>query len=467
MARVFSIIDDIARADALRAGEQAQINAAQDRARLLQERKVEQARQKVLQGRQDAAFEANREKFGDAAGDPLATSQLTAGANRAAMIKAAAADKERANMLAASTNVVKLLTQARDTGGDVLGTFDRLAPLFLKLGINPDQVQPFRDAIAQDPSILDTLAAGLLDQSKRKLVTGQFNGKPATGIVNSANKFVPIPNFVAQGKGSGGSGDVRAFKQETIGDGTPENPFRTRLTFSDGTTKILSGTPSATGLAAGRLNVSQQNANTSGRKIDPDAAGALKARTEGEKLTVKRLSEALPDARQALVNVENGKQELDLIDEGIRSGSFGEARQGIARFFQDILGLPSSMVDTTDEFFARAGLGVAQQIQAFGSGTGLSDADREFAKKIVGGSQAIDIRAIRRLVNMRIKIDEKTISNFNKDRAKFIGNNKRLGDLIPAVGASSQEAAIQVPDLTDEQTRALSDEQLFNAITGK
>ena len=62
------------------------------------------------------------------------------------------------------------------------------------------------------------------------------------------------------------------------------------------------------------------------------------------------------------------------------AGTLGDARLVVAK----ALGLPGAT--DTQAYFAAVGEQVAERIKAFGAGTGLSDADREFAKQIAAGS---------------------------------------------------------------------------------
>jgi len=224
--------------------------------------------------------------------------------------------------------------------------------------------------------------------------------------------------------------------------------------FSDGSTRPVEGvTPLREEAGIRRVAATERRTELAAQKLDPDAAARLAAGKEGGKLTAQRVDEGLGEARDAVIAVENSDRSLELLDEGIRTGSIAEFRQEAARFYSDILGQSAEQIASTDEFFARSGIEVANQIKAFGSGTGLSDADREFAKAIVGGRIQLSQTAIRRLVKMRRDISLKTISNYNRDRDAFVKGIPRLGSTFPHISTpgtgAARPARTDIDDLLD------------------
>ena len=77
------------------------------------------------------------------------------------------------------------------------------------------------------------------------------------------------------------------------------------------------------------------------------------------------------------------------------------------------LGFNNPDVASTQEYLGLAGNQVAQVIKAFGAGTGLSDADREFAKGIAGGQLNMDRDALKRLVGIMKDKGQLIIKNYN------------------------------------------------------
>ena len=74
------------------------------------------------------------------------------------------------------------------------------------------------------------------------------------------------------------------------------------------------------------------------------------------------------------------------------------------------------------------GTQVGQIIKQFGSGTGLSDADREYAEKIVGGKITVNEAAIKKLMGINKKAFENVIANYNT-KAEQVMNKPGASEL--------------------------------------
>ena len=65
---------------------------------------------------------------------------------------------------------------------------------------------------------------------------------------------------------------------------------------------------------------------------------------------------------------------------------------------------------------------VGKLIKQFGAGTGLSDADREYATKMAGGLITVDEKAIRKILDINDKAAQNVIRLHNK-RAMGVKTN--------------------------------------------
>ena len=68
---------------------------------------------------------------------------------------------------------------------------------------------------------------------------------------------------------------------------------------------------------------------------------------------------------------------------------------------------------------------VAQVVSSFGSGTGISDADREYAKSIVGGTITLDKAALKKLIDLYEKGTGAQIKNYNADVKSAFGDKPK------------------------------------------
>lgn len=146
------------------------------------------------------------------------------------------------------------------------------------------------------------------------------------------------------------------------------------------------------------------------------------------------------DEIDRILNSESGK---------IISGKFANPEL----FFKqaaNAIGAKNADVQNTETLRSLFAVPVAQIIKNFGSGTGLSDADREFAAKAAGGDITLSEGTIKELVrigkqaseNIRSNYEERLDSTFpeNSDNESFKQARRALG--LPKAGKASKEAAV-------------------------
>ena len=117
------------------------------------------------------------------------------------------------------------------------------------------------------------------------------------------------------------------------------------------------------------------------------------------------------EAGRALQGVQNAKR---LLDEGVVTGagadflvSFGKGLERLGFNLGDEL-------DNSQAFLAAQASQVANIIKQFGAGTGLSDADREFATKAAAGDIAMSEDAIREIIRINESAYRNVVKDFNK-----------------------------------------------------
>lgn len=160
------------------------------------------------------------------------------------------------------------------------------------------------------------------------------------------------------------------------------------------------------------------------RKKETARAGASSVNVEvGEKSMTelgKEMSKDLvaerKDVQGAVASLENMKAAEDLLNSGMITGAGAEFLTNAGNLLASRLGFKAAEdpVANTQAFAATMGNQVGQIIKQFGSGTGLSDADREYAEKIVGGKITLNEKAIRRLLAINKKAYSNVIKRFNK-----------------------------------------------------
>jgi formyltetrahydrofolate synthetase len=86
------------------------------------------------------------------------------------------------------------------------------------------------------------------------------------------------------------------------------------------------------------------------------------------------------------------------------------------------------------------GQNTAKLIKQFGAGTGLSDADREYATKIAGGSIKLDEKAIRKVLEINDRAARNVIAGHNK-KVENIKTNIPLKVEVPGAVVSIKNNA--------------------------
>ena len=163
-------------------------------------------------------------------------------------------------------------------------------------------------------------------------------------------------------------------------------------------------------------------------------AGKKFSETLGE-TAGKRLDDFRTKAESAVSSLQNSEQLTPLLnDPKFISGTLANARLAVAK----AVGID---VSATESYFAGVGQQVAERITAFGAGTGLSDADREFAKKIAAGEETLSVGSIRRIIRINNESAQNVIDRYNKERDMLAKKEPEVKDYYPEVKFESRAAA--------------------------
>lgn len=169
-------------------------------------------------------------------------------------------------------------------------------------------------------------------------------------------------------------------------------------------------------------------------------AGKKFSETLGE-TAGKRLDKYRDNADSAVRTIETSQQLLPLLDDPkFISGTFADARLALAR----AAGID---VSATEAYFAAIGQQVAERITAFGAGTGLSDADREFAKSIAGGNPITTAKGIRDIIRINNESAQNVIKRYNEERTRLAKTDAAVLDYYPEINvAGAPTTALSADD---------------------
>jgi hypothetical protein len=173
-------------------------------------------------------------------------------------------------------------------------------------------------------------------------------------------------------------------------------------------------------------------------------AGAGASRTTFQMPSGKKFSETLGEtagkrldtfrdkAESAATTLQSAQQLLPLLDDpNFISGTLANARLAVAK----AAGID---VASTEAYFAGVGQQVAERITAFGAGTGLSDADREFAKKIAAGEETLTTEGIRRIIRINAESARNVINRYNSERTRLAEKEPEVLDFYPEITVDRQ-----------------------------
>lgn len=160
-----------------------------------------------------------------------------------------------------------------------------------------------------------------------------------------------------------------------------------------------------------------------------DKATGLPKRNIGENLSGGELAKNLggeggkyimgkprEDAAAAVSTIQNMQEARKMLNSGILTGKGANLFVG-AKGWADTFGIAGrdtkETLANTQAFAAQMGREVGNVIRAFGSGTGLSDADREYAQAIAGGNIELTSEALRKITDINERLARAKIKTYN------------------------------------------------------
>lgn len=121
---------------------------------------------------------------------------------------------------------------------------------------------------------------------------------------------------------------------------------------------------------------------------------------------------AAEDARSIVDTINVGR---NLLDKGVISGFGANFKLGFAKAAKE-LGVSGfdGAIENTEAYASNMAQNVGKLIKQFGAGTGLSDADRQYAEKMAGGSIALDEASMRKILDISERAARNVVTFHNK-----------------------------------------------------
>ena len=192
---------------------------------------------------------------------------------------------------------------------------------------------------------------------------------------------------------------------------------------------------------------------------------------EGElgKGQAKRIIESQVAAQDAASIIDTVKTGRDIMKSGMITGAGADFLINLNQGLKTA-GIDAGFADAaanSQAFSANMAANVGKLIKQFGAGTGLSDADREFAKDMAGGRVALDAKAINRILDINEKAARNTITRHNKD-VKGVKTNIPLEVEMPSAGAAPAAAPITaVNPTTGARIQSTDGGKTWSAVGGR
>jgi hypothetical protein len=190
-------------------------------------------------------------------------------------------------------------------------------------------------------------------------------------------------------------------------------------------------------------------------KFAEDLAG------EGAKTFAEQF-EAARKSRDALGSIVRSQPLVDKMFTGTLAETKLEASK-IAKAFGIPIGDLNETVESTEVYAAEMGRRVAEYITNLGAGTGLSDADREFAKKVVGGQENYDAASLRTILKELEKGARRTISEYEESYSRVKSSLK--GDAAGALAFFPEKFDIE--EYNKPQSRSAAAQAILDEVRSR
>jgi hypothetical protein len=195
-------------------------------------------------------------------------------------------------------------------------------------------------------------------------------------------------------------------QENVMVNGVPTTQVLRMPKYGTGPAATVEGSQGATynkPAASTTVNVNNAQETEFKKQVGKDQAEILKTSKAGAE-----------DAAQILATNMVGKTLLDKgMLTGVGANFFTTLNQGLSQ-----AGIDFGYADAAQNSQAYGALmaaNTAKIIKQFGAGTGLSDADREYALKAAAGDISMDEKAIRKILNINNKAAQNAINKHNRD----------------------------------------------------
>lgn len=147
-----------------------------------------------------------------------------------------------------------------------------------------------------------------------------------------------------------------------------------------------------------------------------DMKGEGKFAEEMAKADVTSITESEKAAKEAASVINTIQQGRSLLDEGVISGFGADFKLGFAKAAKalNLTDTYGNKIENTESYAANMAKNVGLLIKQFGAGTGLSNADREYAERMAGGQISLDEASMRKILDISERAARNVVTAHNE-----------------------------------------------------
>jgi len=179
------------------------------------------------------------------------------------------------------------------------------------------------------------------------------------------------------------------------------------------------------------FQMNKSRAGATRLNVDMKQEGAFAGELgKGQAKSLMDSKSAATDAKEIINTVNEGRR---LLNSGMVTGFGAETLVGIGQALSQAgITFAEDATANSQAYAANMAQNVGKIIKLFGAGTGLSNADREYAEKMAGGKINLDKKAIEKILDINERMARNVITQHNKNASGIKTNIPLTVEAPPA-----------------------------------
>ena len=181
--------------------------------------------------------------------------------------------------------------------------------------------------------------------------------------------------------------------------------------------------------------------------------------------TIEKGLAAAQDAESIIDTIGVGRQ---ILNAGATTGFGANFLVNVGQALRQVgVDLNADESANAQTYMANMAQNVGRIIKQFGAGTGLSNADREYAEKMAGGNITLDERALRRILDINEKMSRNVIKRHNDNVKRFNAGEEFLIQEPPSAETSMRPENKQALDWARQNPNDPRAAQILRILKGQ